>query len=64
MGQPTYTEKFLSKMGMNNCKPVSTPADQLVKEVYVDEEAKLGPWEFSRRAYNYHGRQSVVYCDG
>ena len=37
MGQPTYTEKLLSKMGMNNCKPVSTPAcrskyNHLVKE--------------------------------
>ena len=40
MGQPTYTKKLLSKMGMNDCKPVSTPADpssHLVKAA-EDEE--------------------------
>ena len=40
MGQPTYTEKLLSKMGMNNCNPVSTPADpsnHLVKAAEDDE---------------------------
>ena len=40
IGQPTYTEKLLSKMGMSNCKPVSTPADpsnHLVKAT-EDEE--------------------------
>ena len=34
MGQPTYIEKLLTKMGMNNCNPVKTPmnsGDHLVK---------------------------------
>ena len=41
MGQPTYTEKLISRMGMSNCKPVSTPADpsnHLMKAT-EDEEA-------------------------
>ncbi len=42
MGQPTYTEKLLTKMGMNDCKPVKTPADpgnHLVKA--TEEEMAL-----------------------
>ena len=27
MGQPMYTEKILTKMDMDNCKPVKTPVD-------------------------------------
>ena len=41
MGQPTYTEKLLTKMGMGDCKPVKTPVDpgnRLVK-ASEDEEA-------------------------
>ena len=41
MGQPTYTQKLLTKTGMNDCKPVKTPVDpghRLVK-ASEDEEA-------------------------
>ena len=40
MGQPTYTEKLLSKMGMSDCKPVSTPVNprnHLVKAAENEE---------------------------
>ena len=40
MGQPTYIEKLLTKMGMNNCNPVKTPmnsGDHLVKANENDE---------------------------
>ena len=41
IGQPTYAEKLLTKMGMSECKPVKTPADpanRLVKAA-EDEQA-------------------------
>ena len=41
MGQPTFTQKLLTKMGMSDCKPVKTPVDsgsRLVKAL-EDEEA-------------------------
>ena len=41
IGQPTYAEKLLTKMGMSDCKPVKTPADpanRLVKAA-EDEQA-------------------------
>ena len=41
MGQPAYTQKLLTKIGMNDCKPVKTPVDpghQLVK-ASEDEKA-------------------------
>ena len=41
IGQPAYTEKLLTKMGMSDCKPVKTPVDpgnRLVKAA-EDEEA-------------------------
>lgn len=45
IGQPIYTERILKKYGMENCKPVVTPADAGVKltkgidnSEYVDEK--------------------------
>ena len=41
IGQPAYTEKLLTKMGISDCKPVKTPVDpgnRLVKAA-EDEEA-------------------------
>ena len=31
IGQPSYTEKVLHQFGMNECKPVSTPANSKIK---------------------------------
>ena len=38
MGQPGYTEKLLSKMGMSDCKPVKTPVDASSHLVRATEE--------------------------
>ena len=38
IGQPTYTEKLLTKMGMSDCKPVKTPVDQGNRLVKADED--------------------------
>ena len=38
MGQPEYTEKLLSKMGMSDCKPVKTPVDASSHLVKATEE--------------------------
>ena len=40
MGQPTYTEKLLSRIGMSNWKPVSTPADPSSHLVKAAEDEK------------------------
>ena len=41
IGQPAYTEKLLSKMGMSNCKVVKTPVDpgNHLTKAAEDEEA-------------------------
>ena len=40
MGQPTYTEKLLTKMGMGDCKPVKTPVDPGNRLMKASEDEK------------------------
>ena len=48
IGQPTYTEKLLTKMGMSDCKPVKTPVDpgnRLVKADQDEEALEQLPYQ-------------------
>ena len=38
MGQPAYTENLLNKMGMSNCRPVSTPMESMNHLVKANED--------------------------
>ena len=41
LGQPAYTRRVLERFGMEDCKPVSTPADPSVKLVKEGTDSKL-----------------------
>ena len=41
IGQPTYTEKVLSKFGMDNARPVETPVDPNSKLTKATDEREL-----------------------
>ena len=40
MGQPAYTQKLLTKTGMNDCKPVKTPVDPGQRLVKASEDER------------------------
>ena len=39
IGQPVYTQTILEKFGMNNAKPVNTPADASTKLVKATDDS-------------------------
>ena len=46
IGQPSYTENILKKFGMENCKPVATPADPNSKLTQADSENVPNQFEY------------------
>ena len=41
IGQPTYTENFLKKFGMESCKTLETPVDSSSRLVKASEDSEL-----------------------